>query len=182
MFGTRRRVCPLVNARARNSRDILQLLRNPLRRTEIAARTVDAACTHTRAEKFARNSRNDEKFRRSYTRSSRRPRGELSHVAELVGETRLVQIMLCLFIRSFVCPDFFEHRHVVVVDRSNEHLQAEAYGNCGLFHYRSRVISSTRDTGKKTCAEVWKFSFCDSSKVQQLDGTIVVERRKVRSP
>lgn len=41
------RTCPLVNARARNSRDILQLLRNPLRRTEIAACTVPVY-TYTR--------------------------------------------------------------------------------------------------------------------------------------
>lgn len=43
----RTRTCPLVNARARNSRDILQLLRNPLRRTEIAACT-GPAYTYTR--------------------------------------------------------------------------------------------------------------------------------------
>jgi len=56
----------VVNARARNSRDILQLLRNPLKRTEIAACMGGRMYIYT-SECADGNSRNDEKFLPSYT-------------------------------------------------------------------------------------------------------------------
>lgn len=82
----RMRTCPLVNARARNSRDILQLPRNPLRRTEIAACRAGRRVTYIRYTRKCAQTEIHEtsgKFLRGVIRSLPRSsaRGELSRIS-----------------------------------------------------------------------------------------------------